>query len=121
MSVAGWLQAAVFFGIVLALTKPVGLYMARVFNGERVWLTPVLRSVEALVYRLGGVREDEEMKWHEYALAMLEFSLIGFLYLYALLRLQKWLPLNPQHFDNMSPDLAWNTAVSFLTDRKSVV
>ncbi|MHB8704488.1 MAG: potassium-transporting ATPase subunit KdpA [Candidatus Tyrphobacter sp.] len=116
MTVVGWIQAGVFFLIVLLLTKPLGSYMARVFGGERTWLSPVLRPVEAAVYRLGGVHEDEEMPWQTYAVAMLAFSLIGFLYLYALLRLQKYLPFNPQHFDNMAPDLAWNTAISFLTN-----
>lgn len=116
MIIAGWAQAAVFFVIILLLTKPLGSYMARVFSGERTWLSPVLRPVEVVVYRLGGVREDEEMTWQTYALAMLAFSVVGFLYLYALLRLQRWLPFNPQHFDNMAPDLAWNTAVSFLTN-----
>ncbi len=116
MTAIGWLQAIVFFLIVLALTKPIGLYMARVFAGERTWLSPVLRPIEKIVYRLGGVREDEEMPWYAYALSMLAFSVIGLIYLYVLLRTQKWLPFNPQHFDNMAPDLAWNTAVSFLTN-----
>jgi potassium-transporting ATPase potassium-binding subunit len=116
MTAVGWLQAIVFFLIVLALTKPIGLYMARVFAGEHTWLTPVLRPIEKIVYRLAGVREDEEMTWYAYALSMLAFSVIGLIYLYVLLRTQKWLPFNPQHFDNMSPDLAWNTAVSFLTN-----
>jgi potassium-transporting ATPase potassium-binding subunit len=116
MTAIGWLQAVVFFLIVLAMTKPIGLYMARVFQGERTWLSPVLRPIETLIYRLGGVRENEEMTWYAYALSMLAFSVIGLLYLYVLLRTQKWLPLNPQHFDNMAPDLAWNTAISFVTN-----
>jgi K+-transporting ATPase ATPase A chain len=116
MSSIGWLQALVFFLIVLAVTKPLGSYMARIFSGERVWLTPVLAPLERLIYRLCGVREDEEMTWYVYALSMLAFSLIGLMYLYVLLRIQKWLPFNPQHVDNMSPDLAWNTAVSFTTN-----
>lgn len=116
MTAVGWVQAIVFFLIVLALTKPIGLYLVRVFEGERTWLSPVLVPVERLVYRLGGVRADEEMPWYAYALSMLAFSLVGLVYLYVLLRAQKWLPLNPQHFDNMAPDLAWNTAVSFLTN-----
>jgi potassium-transporting ATPase potassium-binding subunit len=116
MTAIGWLQAIVFFLIVLALTKPVGLYMARVFNGERTWLTPVLRPLETVIYRLCGVREDEEMTWYAYAFSMLAFSLVGLAYLYVLLRTQKWLPFNPQHIDNMTPDLAWNTAVSFTTN-----
>ena len=116
MTAIGWLQAVVFFLIVLVLTKPIGLYMVRVFEGGRTWFSPVLRPVESLIYRLTGVHEDEEMPWYAYALSMLAFSVIGFVYLYMLLRTQKWLPFNPQHFDNMAPDLAWNTAVSFLTN-----
>jgi potassium-transporting ATPase potassium-binding subunit len=112
----GWLQAIVFFAIVLALTKPIGLYLAAVYEGRKTWLTPVLQPLERLLYKLCGVREDAEMSWQAYALSLLAFSIIGFAYLYILLRTQKWLPFNPQHFDNMSPDLAWNTAVSFLTN-----
>ncbi len=116
MTAIGWVQALVFFLIVLALTKPLGLYMARVFQGERTWLSPVLVPFEKLIYRLCGVREGEEMTWYAYALSMLAFSLIGLGYLYVLLRTQKWLPFNPAHVDNMTPDLAWNTAVSFTTN-----
>jgi len=116
MTAIGWIQAIVFFLIVLALTKPIGSYMARVFAGEFTWLSPVLRPVERVIYRLGGVREDEEMTWYAYAFAMLAFSVISFFYLYVLLRTQKWLPFNPQHFDNMTPDMAWNTAISFTTN-----
>jgi potassium-transporting ATPase potassium-binding subunit len=116
MTAIGWLQAIIFFAIVLALTKPLGLYMAAVFEGRRTWLSPVLRPIEVLTYRLAGIREDEEMPWYTYALTMLAFSAIGLIQLYVLLRTQKWLPLNPQHFDNLAPDLAWNTAVSFLTN-----
>jgi K+-transporting ATPase ATPase A chain len=116
MTAIGWLQAIVFFLLVLAVTKPLGTYMARVFEGERTWLTPVFAPIEKLVYRLCGVRENEEMTWYVYALSMLAFSLVGLAYLYVLLRTQKWLPFNPQHIDNMTPDLAWNTAVSFTTN-----
>jgi potassium-transporting ATPase potassium-binding subunit len=116
MTAIGWLQAIVFFLIVLALTRPLGSYMARVFQGERTWLSPVLVPLETLIYKICGVREDEEMTWYAYALSMLAFSLIGLVYLYVLLRTQKWLPFNPQHIDNMTPDLAWNTAVSFTTN-----
>jgi K+-transporting ATPase ATPase A chain len=112
----GWLQAIIFFLIVLAITKPLGSYMARVFEGGRTWLSPVVVPLEKLIYRLCGVREDEEMTWYAYALSMLAFSLIGLAYLYILLRTQKWLPFNPGHIDNMAPDLAWNTAVSFTTN-----
>jgi K+-transporting ATPase ATPase A chain len=116
MTAIGWLQAIIFFLIVLAITKPLGSYMARVFQGERTWLSPIFVPFEKLIYRLCGVREDEEMTWYAYALSMLAFSLIGLAYLYILLRTQKWLPFNPQHIDNMAPDLAWNTAVSFTTN-----
>ena len=116
MSGIGWLQAIVFFLIVLAVTKPLGSYMARVFAGERTWLSSFFAPIERMIYRACGVREDAEMTWYVYALSMLAFSVIGFVYLYVLLRTQKWLPLNPQHVDNMAPDLAWNTAVSFLTN-----
>jgi potassium-transporting ATPase potassium-binding subunit len=116
MTWVGWLQAVVFFLIVLALTKPLGLYMTRVFQGERTWMSPVLVPIERLIYRICGVRENEEMRWYAYALSMLAFSLIGLAYLYVLLRTQKWLPFNPAHIDNMAPDLAWNTAVSFTTN-----
>ena len=90
--------------------------MVRVFEGGRTWLSPVLRPVEAAIYRLGGVREDEEMTWYVYAFSLLAFSVIGLAYLYVLLRIQKWLPFNPQHIDNMAPDLAFNTAISFVTN-----
>ncbi|HTX59985.1 MAG TPA: potassium-transporting ATPase subunit KdpA [Verrucomicrobiae bacterium] len=116
MTTIGWLQAVIFFLVILALTKPIGLYMVAVFEGRRTWLSPLLRPLETAIYRLGGVREDEEMSWVGYTLALLAFSVVGLAYLYILLRTQKWLPLNPQHFDNMTPDLAWNTAVSFLTN-----
>jgi potassium-transporting ATPase potassium-binding subunit len=116
MTAIGWLQAIFFFLLVLAVTKPLGTYMARVFEGERTWLTPIFTPLERVIYRLCGVREDEEMTWYVYALSMLAFSLVGLAYLYVLLRTQKWLPFNPQHIDNMSPDLAWNTAVSFTTN-----
>jgi K+-transporting ATPase ATPase A chain len=116
MTAIGWLQAIIFFLIILAITKPLGSYMARVFQGERTWLSPAFAPLEKLIYRLCGVREGDEMTWYVYALSMLAFSVIGLAYLYVLLRTQKWLPFNPQHIDNMTPDLAWNTAVSFTTN-----
>ncbi len=116
MTIIGWLQAIAFFAVVLALTKPLGLYMMRVFGGERTLLSPVLVPVERAIYRLSGVREDEEMSWFVYALCVLAFSLISLVYLYVLLRTQQRLPFNPQHFGNFAPDLAWNTAVSFTTN-----
>ncbi len=116
MSVFGWIQAGVFFLLVLALTKPLGAYMARVFSGERTLLSPVFEPVERVWYRLCRIDPAREMSWSGYLMATLAFSLIGLVYLYVLLRTQKWLPLNPQGFDNMTPDLAWNTAVSFTTN-----
>jgi K+-transporting ATPase ATPase A chain len=116
MTFTGWLQALVFFALVAALTKPLGAYMARVFGGERTMLSPLLAPLEAGFYRLCGIRIDEEMSWTGYLFAIFAFSLAGLAYLYALLRLQKWLPFNPQGFDGLSPDLAWNTAVSFMTN-----
>jgi K+-transporting ATPase ATPase A chain len=107
-----------FFVILLLVTKPLGLYMARVFTGERTFLDPVLRPFERLLYRLFGVDENEDMKWTTYGFAMLMFGLVGGLATYALLRLQGSLPMNPQHFSGkeMTPDLSFNTAMSFITN-----
>ena len=116
MTVVGWLQAALVFGLVCVLIKPVGAYMARVFEGERVFLTPVVGPVERVLYRVCRVDPAREMGWKTYAFAVIAFSLVSFAYLYALLRLQAYLPLNPQGFGNPAPDLAWNTAVSFMTN-----
>ena len=104
MTANGILQLALFFGVVLLLTKPMGAYMARVFQGERTLLTPVLRPVERLFYKLFGVKEDEDMKWTTYAFALLMFSVVGGLLTYALLRLQGHLPFNPQHFSRQGDD-----------------
>jgi K+-transporting ATPase ATPase A chain len=116
MTIAGWLQAALIFALVCALVKPVGAYMARVFEGERVFLTPVVGPLERVVYRACRVDAQHEMGWKGYAFALIAFSLVSFVYLYALLRLQAFLPLNPQGFGNLAPDLAWNTAISFMTN-----
>ncbi len=118
MTGMGILQIAVFFGVVLLLTKPAGLFMARVFQGERTFLYPVIRPLERLVYRLCGIQEDAEQRWTLYAGGMLAFSVFCFLFVYALQRLQGLLPFNPQGFGGklISPDLAYNTAVSFLTN-----
>jgi K+-transporting ATPase ATPase A chain len=118
MTSAGVLQIAIFFGLVLACTKPMGLYMARVFQGERTFMHPVLRWLEVLTYRLAGVREDVEQRWTQYTASLLSFSIFGFLLVYLMQRAQGFLPFNPQHFGagNVSPDLAFNTAVSFVTN-----
>ena len=121
----GWLQLVIFTGILIVITKPLGKYLYRVFEGERTWMSPVIRPVERLVYRFGGVDETSSMSWGVYALALLAFSLVTFLVTYFALLAQGILPLNPMHFGTghapswgtaMTPDLAFNTAVSFTTN-----
>lgn len=116
MTMIGWLQIAIFFLAVLITIKPLGLYMARVFAGERTVLSPVLGRLEADLYRVSGIAPTKEQGWLAYTVSMLVFSLAGFAALYAILRLQAFLPLNPQGFAGMAPDLAFNTAVSFVTN-----
>ncbi len=116
MTINGWVQIAVYCVLLCLLVKPFGGYMTRVFAGERTLLQPVLRPLELGLYRLCGVREDEEQHWVTYAVAMLFFSVAGFLSLYALQRLQGVLPLNPQGQSAVSSDLAFNTSVSFVTN-----
>ncbi|CAA9540021.1 MAG: Potassium-transporting ATPase A chain [uncultured Thermomicrobiales bacterium] len=105
-----------YFGVLLAMTKPVGLFMARVFSGERTVLHPVVAPVERGIYRLTGVDETKEMRWTTYAVAMLLFNLAGFLVVYLLQRLQRGLPLNPRELSGIEPRSAFNTAVSFVTN-----
>jgi K+-transporting ATPase ATPase A chain len=116
MSVNGWLQFAIFCLVLLATVRPVGIYMARVLEGERTWLDPILRPFERLIYKLCGVNAKDEMNWRQYAFAMLGFSAATMLLTYAIERLQAYLPLNPQHLPNVATDLAWNTAASFTTN-----
>jgi len=116
MTIVGWLQAALVFALVCVLVKPLGVYMARVFSGERVFLSPVLSPVERGLYRICRIDAEREMGWKTYAFAVVAFSLVSLIYLYVLLRVQAFLPLNPQGFGNLAPDLAWNTAVSFMTN-----
>lgn len=116
MTTVGWLQISLLFLAVLLVIKPLGLYMARVFSGERTFLSPVLGRVERDLYRLSGITPEKEQSWLAYTLAMLAFSLAGFLALYTMLRLQAYLPLNPQGFSGLPSDLAFNTAVSFVTN-----
>jgi K+-transporting ATPase ATPase A chain len=116
VTVVGWVQAALLFAFVLLLTKPIGAYMARVFSGERVFLSPVLAPVERGLYRMCRISAEREMSWKGYAFSVLAFSAVGLAYLYVVLRTQAFLPLNPQAFGNLAPDLAWNTAVSFMTN-----
>ena len=116
MSVNGWLQFAIFSAILLASVRPVGIYLARVFEGERTWLDPVLRPFERLIYKLCAVNSEKEMNWREYAYAMLGFSAVTLLLTYGLERLQNFFPWNPQNLAAVGPDLAWNTAASFTTN-----
>jgi K+-transporting ATPase ATPase A chain len=116
MSANGWFQFAVFSVILLASVRPVGIYLARVLEGERTWLDPVLRPIERLIYKLCGVNADKEMNWREYAYAVLGISAVSLVVTYGFERLQHWLPWNPQGLANVGPDLAWNTAASFTTN-----
>ena len=116
MTANGWIQIVVYCAIILALVKPLGWYMTRVFNGERTFLSPVLRPVELGLYRLAGIEEKREQDWLTYTVAMLLFHVGGFAILYALLRLQQALPFNPQDMAAVPPDLSFNTAISFLTN-----
>jgi len=116
MTANGWFQIGVFFAVVLLITKPLGLFMARVFSGEKTLLDFLLRPVERLIYRLTGVDETREMKWSEYAISMLLFSGVSMVLLYLIERTQKWLAFNPQKFGNLEPGLAFGTAASFTTN-----
>jgi K+-transporting ATPase ATPase A chain len=116
MTANGWFQIGVYVAVLLAVTKPLGVYMARVFSGQKTFMYPALRPLERLLYRVTGVDEKHEMRWTEYAIAMLLMSFVSMVVLYGILRLQQWLPWNPQHFGAVAPDLAFNTAVSFTTN-----
>ena len=116
MTLNGLLQLVVYFLVLLALTKPLGVYMTRVFSGEKTFMSRVLGPVERLIYRVCRVHGANEQHWTTYTAAMLMFSVAGLLVLYAFQRLQYYLPLNPQEFSGVNPDLAFNTAVSFTTN-----
>jgi len=125
MTPIGIAQILVFFAIVLAVTKPLGVFMYRVFEGERTFLHPVIRPLERLIYRVCGIREDLEQSWVRYSASVISLSIFSFLFVYLLQRLQGYLPLNPMHFSTaqapqnatpMTPDLAFNTAASFMTN-----
>src|SRR5437868_12230645 len=117
MTVNGWFQIAVFLLLILAVTKPLGVFMARVFNREKTFMDPVLRPIEKVLYRVTGVDENHEMRWTEYAIAMLLFSVVSMVVLYLIERLQGYLPFNPQHLGAVNPpELAFNTAASFTTN-----
>ncbi len=116
MTANGWFQIGLYLFVIFLVTKPIGVFMTRVFNRERTFLDPILRPVERLVYRLTGVDEKHEMRWTEYAVAMLLFSGVSMTLLYLIERTQKWLPFNPQKFGNLEPGLAFGTAASFTTN-----
>ena len=116
MTINGWIQIGVFLALVLAITKPLGVFMAKVFSGERTFLDPVARPIERLLYRTTGVDEKHEMRWTEYAFTMLLFSGATMLLLYLIERVQRFLPLNPQKFGAVAQTLAFNTAASFTTN-----
>src|SRR6202012_303383 len=116
MTAIGWIQILLFCAIIVALVKPLGWYMTRVFNGERTFLSPILRPVEAGLYWIGGVDEKREQHWLTYTVAMLLFHVGGFLILYAVLRLQAVLPFNPAGQSAVPEDLSFNTAISFITN-----
>jgi K+-transporting ATPase ATPase A chain len=121
MSANGWLQIGLYLVVLLLLVKPLGAFMAAVFSetpdrNEMNWIRRIGAPVERLLYRIAGVRASEDMSWKRYAVAMLMFNVLGLLVVYLLQRVQQWLPLNPQHFDAVSPDSAMNTAISFATN-----
>ncbi len=117
MTANGWFQILLFFALIFMVTKPFGIFMARVFNREKTFLDPVLRPVERLLYRVTTVDESYEMRWTEYAISMLLFSVVSMLVLYLIQRVQYYLPLNPQKLTGVNPPhLAFNTAASFTTN-----
>src|SRR5246500_4350242 len=116
MTANGWFQIALYLLVIFLVTKPLGVFMTRVFSREKTFLDPILRPIEKLVYRMSGIDEKREMRWTEYAIAMLLFSGVSMALLYLIERTQKWLPLNPQKFGNLEPGLAFGTASSFTTN-----
>jgi potassium-transporting ATPase potassium-binding subunit len=116
MTLNGWLQILFYFVVILLVTKPMGVFMVKVFSRERTWLDPVMRPLERVLYKLTRVDENREMRWTEYSIAMLLFSGVSMLVLYLLERTQQWLPLNPQKIAAVPQDLAFNTAASFTTN-----
>jgi potassium-transporting ATPase potassium-binding subunit len=116
MTANGWFQIILYLFVIFLVTKPLGVFMTRVFNREKTFLDPILGPIEKLVYRLTGVDEKREMRWTEYAVAMLLFSGVSMALLYLIERTQKWLPFNPQKLPNLEPGLAFGTAASFTTN-----
>jgi K+-transporting ATPase ATPase A chain len=116
MAANGWFQILLYLFVIFLITKPAGVFMCRVFNRDKTFLDPVLRPIERLIYRLTGIDEKQEMRWTEYAVAMLLFSGVSMALLYVIERTQKWLPFNPQNLPNLEPGLAFGTAASFTTN-----
>jgi K+-transporting ATPase ATPase A chain len=116
MTANGWFQIGLFLAAILLITKPLGIFLVRVFEREGTVLDPVLRPIEKIIYRIAGVDERKEMHWSEYGITMLLFSAVSMVLLYLIERFQHWLPFNPQNLANVAPDLAWNTAASFTTN-----
>ena len=116
MTPNGWFQIGLFLLVLWIITKPMGVFLARVFTGEKTFLDPLLRPIERLLYRISGIDEKREMPWTEYTIAMLLFSGVIMLLLYVIERVQQWLPWNPQHLPTFSSALAFNTAASFTTN-----
>lgn len=116
MTILGIAQIVAFFLVILAVTKPLGSFMTRVFNGERTFLHPVLRPLERLIYIIGGIKEDVEQSWMRYTASLISLSAFSFFAVYGMQRLQGWLPFNTQKLGAVSPDLSFNTAISFMTN-----
>jgi K+-transporting ATPase ATPase A chain len=116
MNLYSWFQLVFYFVVLLALAKPLGSFMAKVYQGEHTFLDPVLAPIEQLIYRLSGVKPEEDMNWKTYAIVLMLFNIFGLLLVYAIQRLQAFLPLNPQGLGAVTPDSSWNTAVSFATN-----
>src|ERR1043166_7544746 len=116
MNVYSWIQLIFYFVVLLTLAKPLGMHMARVYQGEHTFLNRVLIPVEQLVYRFSGVQPHEDMNWKTYAIAVMLFNMLGLIVVYLLQRLQGVLPLNPQSLRAVTPDSSWNTATSFATN-----
>ena len=116
MNIVSWLQFPLYIVVLLILVKPLGSYMARVYRGERTFLSIAIDPIERFVLKIAGVNSNDEMTWKTYSLTVLLFNLVGFFFLYLLLRVQEVLPLNPQSLGSVSPQLAFNTAISFVTN-----
>ena len=119
MNTSGWLQLGLYVVVLLLLAKPLGAYMAAVYDGHAMWAQRIGGPLERLIYRGAGVDPSRDMGWIDYALAMLWFNLVGALVVYAMQRVQQWLPLNPQQMAAVSPDSSFNTATSFITNTRS--